>query len=171
MKVLATIGYEGADLSDFLQTLHVAGIKKIIDVRDVPASRKTGFSKNVLARALEVEGISYLHLKSLGDPKPGREAAREGRFELFRSIFNAHLATASAQEALDIAVSEAIQAPSALLCYERDCKNCHRTIVATAMIGRHAFTLRHLGVQKVRHGSISQGYSLKQHGAVSLSSN
>ncbi len=41
------------------------------------------------ALGLDVAGIRYLHLKGLGDPKPGRVAAREGRFSDFRRIFAA----------------------------------------------------------------------------------
>jgi hypothetical protein len=47
----------------------------LIDVRDVPLSRKPGFSKSALQANLEAHGIAYVHLKGLGDPKPGREAA------------------------------------------------------------------------------------------------
>ena len=86
-KLLYTVGYEGADLSDFLNTLKVHKIKQIIDVRDLPLSRKRGFSKNALAAALAKIGITYLHLKALGDPKPGREAARSGDFASFRRIW------------------------------------------------------------------------------------
>jgi hypothetical protein len=41
----------------------------------VPLSRKPGFSKSALQANLEAHGIAYVHLKGLGDPKPGREAA------------------------------------------------------------------------------------------------
>lgn len=74
-KHLYTVGYEGVDLDEFIATLKTFGIKQIIDVRDLPLSRKRGFSKNALASALAEAGVKYLHVKSLGDPKPGREAA------------------------------------------------------------------------------------------------
>jgi len=60
-KTIFTIGYEGADLDLFLGTLVKAGISHVIDVRDVPASRKRGFSKNALAAALNAQGIAYTH--------------------------------------------------------------------------------------------------------------
>lgn len=148
MTTLSTIGYEGANLASFIETLHRAGVRQIIDIRDVPASRRPGFSKNVLAHALGDEGIKYVHLKPLGDPKPGREAAREGRYEDFKKIYTEHLALEPGQEALGTAVSIAKSIPSALLCYERDFKHCHRSLVAQAMNGLSEFQIRHLGVQK-----------------------
>ena len=56
-KHLYTVGYEGAVLGDFIATLKAFGIKQIIDVRDLPLSRKRGFSKNALASALAEAGI------------------------------------------------------------------------------------------------------------------
>ena len=94
---LHTIGYEGSSIDEFLATLGAVGIDLLIDVRDVPISRKKGFSKSALASHLAHHRIEYLHLKGLGDPKPGRVAAREGRFHDFRRIFGVHLRTASAQ--------------------------------------------------------------------------
>lgn len=170
MLTLATIGYEGASLADFINTLHRVGIKQLIDIRDVPVSRRPGFSKNILARALEDEGLSYLHLKALGDPKAGREAARAGRFDTFREIYNAHLATPSGQAALRVAVEQAASIPSVLLCYERDCKHCHRTIVAAAMTGLHSFQVRHLGVQRgARIVNLDERRLGQSNGAIAIS--
>lgn len=146
---LSTIGYEGARLDEFVETLLLARVEQVIDIRDVPVSRRPGFSKNVLARALEAEGISYVHLKPLGDPKPGREAARDGRFDDFVMIYNEHMSLPAAQEALRVAADAAKSRPSVLLCYERDYKHCHRTLVADAMCGLSSFEVRNLGVRKL----------------------
>jgi uncharacterized protein (DUF488 family) len=146
---LSTIGYEGASLEDFLATLELAGIAQVLDIRDFPGSRRPGFSKNVLANALAEKGISYLHLKPLGDPKPGREAAREGRYEAFREIYETHLALPAGQTALQTAMEAAQAKPTALMCYERDYEHCHRTIVATAMSELSSFKIRNLGVRKL----------------------
>jgi uncharacterized protein (DUF488 family) len=147
-KQLFTIGYEGAELADFLVTLAACGITQIIDVRDVPVSRKRGFSKNVLAEALAAKGIAYIHLKDLGDPKPGREAARRGDYSLFSTIYAAHLKTDAAQAALTVAANEAGQRVSCLLCFERAHEHCHRNMVAVALAQSAGFSIRHVGVKK-----------------------
>ena len=75
-----TIGYEGSEVDRFLATLVTANVSHVIDIRDVPASRKRGFSKSALALALGNQGIGYTHLKALGDPKPGTRSDASGRF-------------------------------------------------------------------------------------------
>src|SRR3954453_21108705 len=76
--ILTTIGYEAAELDDFVATLLAAGITRLIDVRELPISRRRGFAKRALSEALADAGIVYVHLRGLGDPKEGREAARVG---------------------------------------------------------------------------------------------
>jgi len=146
--MLFTIGYEGADLQDFLASLKRVGVNVLLDIRDVPVSRRKGFSKNALAAALEGAGIEYVHLKGLGDPKDGREAARSGDFPKFRKIFNAHLKTEKAQQHLADAIEIVGKSASCLLCYERDPINCHRSIVASKISAILETKVQHLGVQE-----------------------
>ena len=75
---LFTIGYEQAPAKAVLDELQRAGVKLLVDVRAISASRRPGFSKTQLAAGLDERGISYLHLRGLGTPKEGREAARGG---------------------------------------------------------------------------------------------
>src|SRR3546814_15143370 len=89
-SILYTIGYEGSDIAHFLLTLQQCGIKRVIDVREVPLSRKRGFSKTALAAKLVESGIDYSHFKALGDPKPGRDAMRRGDFSAFVDIYSEH---------------------------------------------------------------------------------
>ena len=147
-KQLFTIGYEGADLADFLATLTACGVAQVIDIRDVPISRKQGFSKNALSDALAAKGIAYVHLKELGDPKPGREAARRGEFAAFRKIYGQHLKDPDAQAALNVAAQIAGETVSCLLCFERAPEHCHRTIVGAALAEKAGFAIKHLGVRK-----------------------
>jgi uncharacterized protein (DUF488 family) len=76
MRTLFTIGYEGASLSDFIVTLQNSGVERLLDVREVAQSRRPGFSKTALSTALAEADIGYTHLRQLGDPKAGRDAAR-----------------------------------------------------------------------------------------------
>ena len=122
-----TIGYEGATQAELIAALNAAGVTRVIDVRAVPLSRKPGFSKNILAAGLKEAGIDYVHLKALGTPPAGREAARKGRMEEMRRVFAEQLETPEAgmQAAQMVALAE--EKPSALLCFERDPAGCHRT--------------------------------------------
>lgn len=150
MKTLATIGYEGATVGDFIHTLKLTGITQVIDIRELPQSRRPGFSKNLLANALLEANIQYTHFKALGDPKHGREAARAGRIEEFRQIFSAHMDRPDALLALNVVADLARNSSSVLLCYERDPRNCHRSMVADRLDVLYTFQISHLGV---KHGS------------------
>jgi uncharacterized protein (DUF488 family) len=133
MKSMMTIGYEGSTIEDFVKTLEIAGVQVLVDVRAVTVSRKKGFSKNGLAARLATHGIRYFHAKDLGDPKPGREAARAGDFATFRKVFGEHLATPEAQRAVREVADIALKEMTCLMCYERDPSTCHRQIVATQL--------------------------------------
>lgn len=129
MRILYTIGYEGTDIERFVATLLAVGIQRLADVRAVPHSRKRGFSLKSLSARLEAEGIEYLPFKPLGDPKPGRDAARAGHYDLFRAIYTAHLDSRDARSSLKELVAVAKEKPTCLLCFERDPVTCHRSIV------------------------------------------
>ena len=147
MKTVYTLGYEGAILSDFIRTLLDNKISLLLDVRELPQSRKPGFSKGMLSKALEDAGIVYRHVKQLGDPKPGRDAARQGAMEQFRSIFNKHLDLEESQRALQQVASEASTGTIALMCYERIAHNCHRSLVAQQLLNFNYFDIVHLDVK------------------------
>src|SRR5438132_14010702 len=100
-KRLFTIGYEQTPPKAVLDELENASVKLLVDVRAVTSSRRPGFSKNQLAAGLDERGISYLHLRALGTPKSGREAARSGKVDLLHKIYAAHLKTPEARHELD----------------------------------------------------------------------
>lgn len=127
---LATIGYESATQDAVIARLQAAQVAVLIDVRAVAASRRAGFSKTLLAASLAQAGIEYVHLRQLGTPKPGRDAARKGHVAEMAEIFEGHLAEPAAQLELARATEIAANRKAALLCYEADACCCHRKIVA-----------------------------------------
>lgn len=159
MQTIFTIGYEGASLADFIATLQIVGVRRVVDVRELPQSRRPGFSKNVLRAALEGHGLSYEHRKTLGDPKAGRDAARAGRHDEFQQIFKAHMKTSAARDEL-AALREVLEAESCvLLCYERDHRHCHRQLLCDDLQRLGSFQVKHIGVQPAagRRGARSDG--------------
>ena len=128
-----TIGYEAATMGDFIAALTTAGVERVIDVRALPLSRRPGFSKTPLRGALAEAGIDYVHLRALGTPAAGREAARKGRHAELERIYAGQLelpeAIAQGAEMLGLAREK----PSALLCFERDPAGCHRTLLLAAI--------------------------------------
>jgi uncharacterized protein (DUF488 family) len=164
-KLLYTIGYEGASLPDFVGTLTAAGVSRLVDVRQLPQSRRPGFSKNALKLALEHQGITYEHRKQLGDPKPGRDAARSGNLPLFRSIFTEHMCLPASQDELKSLAATAATETCVLLCYERNPQECHRKLLCDGLEALGSFKIQHLGVQPTLAGGATKNESDRHAGA------
>jgi uncharacterized protein (DUF488 family) len=133
MTTIFTIGYEATTMSEFIAALNKAGVRRVIDVRALPLSRRPGFSKTSLAASLAEAGIGYVHLKALGTPKAGRDAAKKGDVATLEAAYDGQLALPEAQAQAAIMLGLAAEMPSALLCYERDPCHCHRTLLLAAV--------------------------------------
>lgn len=128
-----TIGYEGTTMAGFIAALQDAGVRRVIDVRALPLSRRPGFSKSPLRASLMEAGIDYVHLKALGTPKRGRDAAKKGDVATLTAVYDAQLEMPEAQGQAAQMLALADQMPSALVCYERDPCHCHRTLLLRAV--------------------------------------
>ncbi len=145
-----TIGYEGADIAAVITSLKAAGVETLVDVRAVAVSRRKGFSKTALSAHLTDAGMRYIHLRDLGDPKAGREAARAGRMREFETIYSAHMATPAARLQLAELGVMADNASVALLCYEADPAGCHRTMIAREIAKAGKMAIVNLAVNNQR---------------------
>lgn len=142
MKI-CTIGYEGLDIIEFMSLLSKNDIETIVDVREIPLSRKPGFSKKALGIALNLSGLEYVHMAALGCPKPIRDQYREdGNWTRYTSGFLKYLATQG--EAIAELGALAATTNCALLCYEADYNFCHRSMVANAVKEATRARVQHL---------------------------
>lgn len=145
LQNLVTIGYEGANVDDFLATLNLIGVTTLLDVRELPISRRRGFAKTALREGLASVGIEYRHEPRLGSPKAMRHQLRDdGDYTAFFRKFGRYLAT---QDDLLEQLTDELTGTVALLCYERDHTTCHRRTVATALSELTGLTPKHHGVQ------------------------
>ncbi|HTU14672.1 MAG TPA: DUF488 domain-containing protein [Solirubrobacterales bacterium] len=141
---IMTIGYEGRSIDEFLDTLETAGVERLIDVRELPLSRKPGFSKTALSEALAGRGIQYLHCRSLGNPKENRDLYRSGEVSEGARIYRRHLKNGSYEDFLDMA-RDLDKGRTCLLCFERDHSICHRDVIVEELESRSsALQVRHL---------------------------
>ena len=127
-------------MAEFLAALTEAGVERVIDVRALPLSRRPGFSKSPLRAALDEAGIEYVHLKALGTPSEGRSAARAGRQADLERIYASQLELPEAMVQAEQMRQMAAEKPSALLCYEREPRGCHRSLLLAAVAGDAAVT-------------------------------
>jgi uncharacterized protein (DUF488 family) len=145
MRKLFTIGYEGANLDDFVATLLGEKIDVLLDVREMPISRRRGYSKTALGQTVQIHGIGYRHERQLGSPKAIRHRLHEdGDFDRFFRDFWRHL---DKQGALLETLARDIKGNVVLMCYEKDYTECHRRSVADALAALIGTTPIHLGVE------------------------
>jgi uncharacterized protein (DUF488 family) len=128
-----TIGYEQSRVADLIAALQQAQVERVVDIRAVAASRRPGFSKTALAGALQEAGIAYEHLRALGTPKDGRDAAKKGDRATLERVYAGQLELPEAQAAAAALLDRAAAQPTALLCYEREPKDCHRSMLIAAI--------------------------------------
>ena len=136
MPTLWTIGYEKLLPPELIAELEAAGIERLIDVRFRPQSRRPGMSKTRLGERLGEHGIAYEHRRSLGTPPDLRWLFRHNRIAEAREGFRAHV-EATAGDELDALAAELDHAPrTALLCLEAEPAECHRRVLAEALVAR-----------------------------------
>jgi uncharacterized protein (DUF488 family) len=142
-----TLGYEKRTLEEFLRVLREERIDVVVDVRDVPWSHKPGFSKRPLSEALAAAGLEYVHAGFAGNPKALRSTARDNdeAIRLYAKHLRSHREILSEMDALlepRLAKDERV----CLICFERDPRDCHRSILAAAWAKGRKAGVRHLGV-------------------------
>ncbi len=126
---LFTIGYERRSPQELLAQLDDHGIEVLVDVRELPLSRKRGFSKRQLWARVSASNLRYEHVRELGSPRGVRKRFRQdGNHEAFVSAFRKHLA--DNRQAVTLLAELVSEATCCLLCYERHHLDCHRSVVA-----------------------------------------
>lgn len=141
---LMTIGYEGLNIESFVAVLKKNGVSKLIDVRELPLSRKKGFSKSALSATVEKHGITYLHMPALGCPRDIRkDYYADQDWGRYKKRFNAYLKTKG--EALNELLRISKREKCCLVCFEADYQFCHRSLI-TATLANTA-DVKHLSVR------------------------
>jgi uncharacterized protein (DUF488 family) len=144
MAKLFTIGYENhSSPASLIDALRVAGVRRLVDVRELPLSRRRGFSKTALAEALGDAAIEYEHVRALGNPKQYRELYKNGRAREGKQRYRKHLHNGSYGALVELGETLA-RIPTCILCVEAEHEDCHRAVIVEALQAR-------LGTLKVVH--------------------
>lgn len=144
MPAVFSIGYERALIEDFLVTLQKAGSTYLVDVRDVPWSRRKEFVKGNLSEVMRAANIGYLHYKPLRNPPQAREANKSGDTDTFRQLYHMQLQSPMGKRAVTDLVGLASNETPCLMCYERDPTMCHRLIISGVLTRDHGIEVIHL---------------------------
>jgi uncharacterized protein (DUF488 family) len=133
-----TVGYEKLLPPALVAELEAAGVRRVIDVRYRPQSRRPGMSKTRLGALLAEHGIAYEHRRELGTPPDMRWLFHAGRTVEAAAAYKRHV-EAETPEALDELAAELDDAPpTALLCLEADPAVCHRRVITDALRARRS---------------------------------
>lgn len=134
-----TLGYERLGLEEMFDILRDAGVRCLVDVREAPWSRVPEYRKDVLESRLDELGtarqyhIKYISMPALGNPAENRNSDRAmaDMMEFYRN----HVITKP--DELDELANMIRKCKSALMCYEADPKECHRSVLAALIADRY----------------------------------
>ncbi|MGN8083296.1 DUF488 domain-containing protein [Variovorax sp. 22077] len=145
---LYTLGYEGFNIDTFIARIREIGVQLVLDVRELPLSRKKGFSKSSFRERLASADVAYLHAPTLGCPKPIRDRYRKDAD--WAEYTRAFLAYISGQEKTTRELVKLSKtATTCLVCFEADYEMCHRTYVARAALKQGGLPVMHLTARTV----------------------
>jgi uncharacterized protein (DUF488 family) len=138
-SALCTIGHGDREIAGFVGMLRDAGIATLFDVRRHPGSRRhPQFGREALAHALGDARIEY---RWEGEALGGRRRTRPGsrhvawRSAAFRGYAD-HMETPDFADALARVLEAATTQPVAVMCAERHPSQCHRQLIADAVLAR-----------------------------------
>lgn len=123
MSIILSIGYEQRSISEFLGLIIENNVEQVLDVRQIPNSRKPGFSKKKLQDSLQQVGIEYVHIYSAGNPYHTEKKDLARCLQTYREYLEAH------PEIVSLVEKQVLGKTTAILCYERKHENCHRSIL------------------------------------------
>ena len=136
MTTVYTIGHGTRTSDELITILRAAGIKRLVDVRRFPGSRRNPqFAGEALERNLPEYGITYdWQGETLGGRRSRNENSRHPalRNDAFRSYAD-HMDSDDFTRALDDLIETAQQEPTAVMCAETLWWKCHRRLIADAL--------------------------------------
>jgi hypothetical protein len=135
IKAIYTIGYEERSIEEYINCLINEDVKILFDVRENPISRKYGFSKKTLEKALETVGIGYRHLPELGIP--GEKRMDLHNIEDYNRLFGLYEKEilSTGHDLLGMIYQSLLENDRVgLTCFEKLPGYCHRTRVARAVV-------------------------------------
>lgn len=136
--IVFTIGHSTRTLVRFIELLRGAGVHGVLDVRRKPVSRRhPHFSRDRLAAALTAADIAYAHAEALGGHREPRADSHNLalRNAAFRGYAD-HMQTDAFASAVEELLHLAAERPTAVMCAEADPSNCHRSLLADALVAR-----------------------------------
>lgn len=137
-----TVGYEKLKIEELFTLLRAAGVRCLVDVRETPWSRVQDYRKSVLEDRLA--GLSadngypvkYFSMPAIGNPPENRKSDRSTKEMMI--FYRRHVQSRARElEELREIISKC---RTALMCYEADPAECHRSVLAAVMAEKYGLT-------------------------------
>jgi uncharacterized protein (DUF488 family) len=138
VRPLFTIGYEGRSPAELIAALRRARVTRLLDIRQLPLSRRKGFSKTPLRLALEAAGIEYVHVRAAGNPDRHAPGGPMAALAAYRDRLE------TSPQILDEVLGEIGSHRAALLCVEATHAVCHRSVLSERLTEHFAIRVTHL---------------------------
>jgi uncharacterized protein (DUF488 family) len=146
-----SIGYERRTVAELVELLVAHGVKKLIDVREMPLSRRPAFNKNRLAPEVSAAGIVYQHLRVAGNPYRKEATNVFDCLGRYASYLHEH------PDIVELVADELSTTPVAMLCYERQHVGCHRSVLLREL-QRHGYSIDIVEVEDYAISMATQAY-------------
>jgi uncharacterized protein (DUF488 family) len=140
-----TVGHSTRAGAEFIEILTSFEIAALVDVRTYPGSRRyPQFNQAELSRSLELAGIEYVHMPSLG----GRRRALKNstniawRNDQFRGYAD-YMETEAFREGIEELLRLAKRNRTAVMCAEAVWWRCHRSLISD-YLKANGITVNHI---------------------------
>ena len=151
-----TIGHSTRPSDLFVSILKSFDINLLVDIRTIPRSRyNPQFDKETLPANLAQHGVGYLHMAGLGGLRKSRpDSLNQGwRNTSFRG-FADYMQTDEFRSSLKTLIDMSTKHDLVLMCAETLPWQCHRSLVADALL------VRGINVQHIFKEGVSRGHRL-----------
>lgn len=137
-STIFTVGHSTHPIEAFIEILQAHGIKKLVDVRTVPKSRRNPqFGSNALAASLHAVGIDYRHVSELGGLRHRRKDSPNGGWHnaSFQGYAD-YMLTDAFNAAVDALAARGHSNDLVIMCAEAVPWRCHRSLIGDALLVR-----------------------------------
>ena len=156
-----TIGHSTRPLEEFTALLRAAGVRRVVDVRAFPMSRRhPQFNTDALSITLPAAGFDSRHMPALGGRRHRQKAtpSRNGfwKVEAFRNYAD-YAETAAFGSAIAELEALAREQPTAFMCAEAVWWQCHRRLITDYLLARGWTVVHILAAGQQQRASMTEG--------------